>query len=107
VITCEKEVAELPFASLPDLVYSLTYDPEVWNAESPILFERERIGMSGSPTVVFKAGTPEKPTAGEVINARELGTSVVVKTALEKIQAAGVVKITDAQTAVAPVGEGS
>jgi electron transfer flavoprotein beta subunit len=97
VITCEKEIAAIPFASLPDLVYSLTYEPEVWSAESPILFDREKIGMSGSPTIVFKAGTPEKPTAGEVINSRELGTEAVVKTALDKIQAAGVVNITGEQ----------
>jgi len=94
VITCEKEIAEIPFAALPDLVYSLTYEPEVWTAESPILFDREKIGMAGSPTIVFKAGTPEKPSAGEVINARELGTEAVVKTALEKILAAGVVDLT-------------
>jgi len=94
VITCEKDIAEIPFASLPDLVYSLTYEPEVWTAESPILFEREKIGMSGSPTIVFKAGTPEKPTGGEVIHAREQGTEAVVKTALDKILAAGVVSFT-------------
>jgi electron transfer flavoprotein beta subunit len=105
VITCEKEVAPIPFASLPDLVYSLTYEPEVWTAESPIVFEREKIGMAGSPTIVFKAGTPEKPTAGEVINSRELGTEAVVKTALDKILEAGVVKIADAQTTGSPAGE--
>ena len=93
VITCEKEIAEIPFASLPDLVYSLTYEPEVWTAENPVLFDREKIGMAGSPTIVFKAGTPEKPSAGEVIHARELGTEAVVKTALEKILSAGVVNI--------------
>jgi electron transfer flavoprotein beta subunit len=94
VITCEKEIAAVPFASLPDLVYSLTYEPEVWTAESPILFNREKIGMAGSPTIVFKAGTPEKPTAGEVILSRELGVEAVVKTAIDKILAAGVVNIT-------------
>jgi len=94
VVTCEKDVAELPFASLPDLVYSLTYDPEVWNAETPVLFDRAKIGMAGSPTIVAKAGTPEKPSAGEVINSRELGADAVVKTALEKILAAGVVNLT-------------
>lgn len=94
VVTCEKDVAEIPFASLPDLVYSLTYEPEVWNAESPVQFERSKIGMTGSPTIVFKAGTPEKPSAGEAISARELGNDAVVKIALEKILAAGVVNLT-------------
>jgi electron transfer flavoprotein beta subunit len=97
VITCEKEIAEIPFASLPDLVSALTYEPEVWTAESPILFDRAKIGMAGSPTIVFKAGTPEKPAPGEIINSREQGLEAVVKTALEKIQAAGVVNITGEQ----------
>lgn len=92
VITCEKEIADVPFASLPDLVYSLTYEPEVWTAESPVIFDREKIGMAGSPTIVFKAGTPEKPEAGEVVKARELGLETVVKTAIDKIQSAGVVE---------------
>ncbi len=33
VLTCEKEIAEIPFASLPDLISSLRYEPEVWTAE--------------------------------------------------------------------------
>jgi electron transfer flavoprotein beta subunit len=97
VITCEKDIAEIPFASLPDLVYSLTYEPEVWNAESPVLFDREKIGMAGSPTIVFKAGTPEKPTPGEVISSRELGVDAVVKTALDKILATGALNLTGDQ----------
>src|SRR3989304_2840400 len=58
VITCEKEVAEVPFASLPDLVYSLTYEPEVWTAESPILFDREKIGMAEAHTLVSASPSP-------------------------------------------------
>jgi electron transfer flavoprotein beta subunit len=86
-LTCEKDIAEIPYASLPDLVYSLRYEPEVWTAESPITFDPAQLGLKGSPTTVFKTGTPEKHTAGEVIKAAELGVDGVVKAALDKILA--------------------
>lgn len=88
-MTCEKDIAEIPFASLPDLVYSLRYAPEVWTAESPILFDVSQLGLKGSPTTVFKTGTPERHVAGEVFKVAELGVEWVVKSALDKIMEAG------------------
>jgi electron transfer flavoprotein beta subunit len=84
-MTCEKDIAEIPYASLPDLVYSLRYEPEIWTAEGPVTFDPAQLGLKGSPTTVFKTGTPEKHTAGEVIKASELGVDGVVKAALDKI----------------------
>ena len=90
VLTCEKEVAEIPFAALPDLIYSLRYEPEVWTAESPVRFNAGQIGLKGSPTMVFKVGTPEKHAPGEVIQTFEVGVEGAVKTALDKVMASGV-----------------
>jgi electron transfer flavoprotein beta subunit len=84
-LTCEKDIAEIPYASLPDLVYSLRYEPEIWTAEGPITFDPAQLGLKGSPTTVFKTGTPEKHTAGEVIKTSELGVDGVVKAALDKL----------------------
>lgn len=84
-MTCEKEIAEIPYASLPDLVYSLRYEPEIWTAEEPIMFDVAQLGLKGSPTTVFKTGTPERHTAGEVIKVVDLGLDGVVKTAIDKI----------------------
>jgi electron transfer flavoprotein beta subunit len=89
VLTCEKEIAEIPFASLPNLITSLRYEPEVWTAESPILFKIEQIGLRGSPTMVFKVTTPEKHAPGEVKQTIEAGVDVAVKWALEKVAASG------------------
>jgi electron transfer flavoprotein beta subunit len=86
-LTCEKEIAEIPYASLPDLVYSLRYEPEVWTAESPVVFDVPQLGLKGSPTTVFKTGTPEKHIAGEVFKVAEVGLDTVVKTAVDKILA--------------------
>lgn len=87
-MTCEKDIAEIPFASLPDLVYSLRYEPEVWTAESPIMFDVAQLGLKGSPTTVLKTGTPERHVAGEVFKVTDLGVEWVVKAALDKIVAA-------------------
>lgn len=86
-MTCEKDIAEIPYASLPDLVNSLTYEPEVWTAEGPVVFDIAQLGLKGSPTTVFKTGTPERHVAGEVIKTVDLGVDGAVKAALDKILA--------------------
>jgi electron transfer flavoprotein beta subunit len=89
VLTCEKEIAGIPFASLPDLIASLRYEPEVWTAETPIVFQVEQLGVRGSPTMVFKTANPEKHLRGEVINSLETGLEKAVKNALEKAISSG------------------
>lgn len=84
-LTCEKEIAEIPYASLPDLVYSLRYEPELWTTEGPISFDPAQLGLKGSPTTVFKTGTPEKHEAGEIIKSAEIGVEGAAKTAFDKI----------------------
>lgn len=84
-LTCEKDIAEIPFASLPDLIGSLRYEPEVWTAESPIAFDPAQIGLKGSPTTVFKTGTPDKHAAGEIVKTVDVGVEGVVKVVLDKL----------------------
>jgi electron transfer flavoprotein beta subunit len=69
------------------LVNALRYEPEVWTAESPVMFDVPQLGLKGSPTTVFKTGTPERHTAGEVFKVAEVGLDSVVKTALDRILA--------------------
>lgn len=90
LLTCEKDIAELPFAALPDLIYSLTYEPELWTSESPIIFDPVQIGLKGSPTMVAKVTTPEKHVAGEVIKVVDRGMEATLTSVLDKARAAGV-----------------
>src|SRR5512140_766146 len=89
LLTCEKDIAEIPYASLPDLVKSLRYEPEVWTAEGPVTFDVAQLGLKGSPTTVFKTGTPERHVAGEVVKTAEVGVDGAVKAVLDKILATG------------------
>lgn len=89
LLTCEKEIAEIPYASLPDLIYSLQYEPQTWTAESPVLFDVAHIGLKGSPTMVNKVTNPEKHARGEVIQPKD-GIEEAIKLAFEKVNAAGI-----------------
>jgi len=90
LLTCEKEIAEIPFAPLPDLIKSLRYDPEMWTMEGPVPFDTDYIGVRGSPTIVYQMGTPPLPEAGEVVNSREIGVEAAVNIAFEKAAESGV-----------------
>ncbi len=90
LVTCEKEIAEVPFAPLPDLIRSLRYEPEVLTVDNAGIFDAEHIGVRGSPTIVFKMGTPSLPEAGEKINSREIGVEAAVAAAFAKADAAGI-----------------
>jgi electron transfer flavoprotein beta subunit len=87
VITCEKEIAEPSFASLPDLMRSLKYEPEAWSAEQPIAFDPAQIGLKGSPTMVFRTGTPEKHAVGEIVHVDEVGLAQAVENAMTHLLA--------------------
>lgn len=92
LLTCEKEIADIPFASLPDLIQSLRYEPEIWTMEGPAPFDAAEVGVKGSPTVVYQMGTPPLPEPGEVLNSREMGVAAAVKSALDKAAQSGVLQ---------------
>jgi electron transfer flavoprotein beta subunit len=82
VLTAEKSIAEIPYASLPDLITSLRYKPEFWTAEEPLPYDQNQIGLKGSPTWVAKSGTPEASDPAETISVAESGLKDAVKQAL-------------------------
>ena len=90
LLTCEKEIAEIPFAPLPDLIKSLRYEPEVWSTAGPVEFDAAQIGVRGSPTIVYKMGTPPLPEPGEKVNVREVGVEAALDFAFKKAAEAGV-----------------
>lgn len=85
LLTVEKEIAPVRFAPLPNLIRAATYEPKVWTSESPIPFERDTIGLRGSPTVVAKAYTPPPKEPGECIVVADKGLREAVAYAFERI----------------------
>ncbi len=92
LLTCEKEIAKISYAPLPDLIRSLKYDPEIWTMKGPVEFERKKVGVLGSPTMVNRTATPPQPESGEKINAREIGAEAAVTEVLERAEKAGVLE---------------
>jgi electron transfer flavoprotein beta subunit len=92
LVTCEKEIARIPFAPLPDLIKSLRYDPEIWTLDGPIAFAAEEIGVRGSPTIVYQMGTPPIPEPGEKVNTRESGLGTAIDFVFRKAEDAGVLE---------------
>jgi electron transfer flavoprotein beta subunit len=93
LLTCEKEIAEIPYASLPDLLYSLRYEPEIWSSEEPLCFDTAQIGIKGSPTTVFKVTSPEKHAKGETVHTQQLGVENAVKYAFQKAIQSGALRV--------------
>ena len=87
VLTAEKSIAEIPYASLPDLITSLRYQPEFWTAEEPLPYDQSQIGLKGSPTWVAQSGTPEAHEPAETISVAEKGIQETVGQVLNNMLA--------------------
>ncbi len=90
LITCDREVAEPPFAPLSALIQAQTIQPEVFTAEGPVPFERDRLGLKGSPTRVHRVFTPELKSPGERLLVSEVGVEEAVRRILEILRRKGV-----------------
>lgn len=67
LITAEKELNELSYASLPNMMKSAAYDPEVWEAKS-LPYDVTQMGLKGSPTSVSRIFPPPGKTGGDKID---------------------------------------
>lgn len=68
LLTTEKELNELRYASLTNMMNAEVYEPEIWGAEM-LPFNREQIGLKGSPTSVSRIFAPPVKTGGEILEA--------------------------------------
>ncbi|MDW7674775.1 MAG: electron transfer flavoprotein subunit beta/FixA family protein [Bacillota bacterium] len=66
LITVLKDLNELRYASLPNLIKAAQYQPKYW-AKSDLAINEEKIGLKGSPTTVRKIFPPPAREKGEII----------------------------------------
>lgn len=83
LITVEKELNELRYASLPNVMKASEYEPEIWDANT-LDFDAAQMGLKGSPTSVSKIFAPSGRSGGEIIDGTKdpAGTAALV---VEKI----------------------
>ncbi|MEA1960883.1 MAG: electron transfer flavoprotein subunit beta/FixA family protein [Bacillota bacterium] len=79
LFTVEKELNDLRYASLPDLMKAAEYVPEVWDSKT-LDFDKTQMGLKGSPTSVSKIFAPLGRSGGEIIDGTKdpVGTAAVV-----------------------------
>jgi electron transfer flavoprotein beta subunit len=68
LLTVEKELNDLRYASLPNVMKAAAYEPEVWDAKK-LPFDMAQMGLKGSPTSVSRIFAPPARTGGEILDA--------------------------------------
>lgn len=63
----EKEINEIPYSPLPNLIKAARYEPTIWSVDDLGDVDRTLLGLKGSPTIVSKVWPPEKPKGGEML----------------------------------------
>jgi len=63
----EKELNDLSYASLPNMMKAAAYEPEMWNSQS-LPFDVTQMGLKGSPTSVSRIFAPPGRSGGEIMN---------------------------------------
>lgn len=67
LVTVEKELNDLRYASLPNVMKAAEYTPEVWDSKS-LEFDKSKMGLKGSPTSVSRIFAPLGRAGGEIMD---------------------------------------
>jgi len=88
LLTVEKELNDLSYASLPNMMKAAAYEPEMWNVKT-LPYDLTKMGLKGSPTSVSRIFAPPSRSGGEIMDGMKdpSGTakSVVTKIFQENI----------------------
>ncbi|MDP4085724.1 MAG: electron transfer flavoprotein subunit beta/FixA family protein [Bacillota bacterium] len=65
LLTVEKEINEIEYAPMPNMIRAARYQPIIWTVNELENVDRAQLGLKGSPTVVGKMFTPPRPEGGK------------------------------------------
>ncbi|AYA75204.1 electron transfer flavoprotein subunit beta [Bacillus sp. Y1] len=65
LLTVEKEINEIEYSPLPNMLKAARYEPVVWTVNDLEDVDRTQLGLKGSPTIVGKMFTPPKHEGGK------------------------------------------
>ncbi|HEX2986157.1 MAG TPA: electron transfer flavoprotein subunit beta/FixA family protein, partial [Caproiciproducens sp.] len=66
LLTIEKDINELSYSPLPDMIKAAKFSPAVWEAKD-LDVDHALMGLKGSPTAVRKIFPPAKRCGGEIL----------------------------------------
>lgn len=67
LFTVEKDINDISFAPLPNMIKAARYQPTIWTADDLEDVDRKQLGLKGSPTIVSKVWAPPKPEGGKIL----------------------------------------
>lgn len=67
LFSVEKEINEIPYSPMPNMLKAARYKPHIWSVDDLEDVDRTLLGLKGSPTIVAKVWPPEKPKGGEIL----------------------------------------
>jgi electron transfer flavoprotein beta subunit len=68
LLTVEKEINEIDYSTLPNMIKAARYESVIWTVNDLENVDREQLGLKGSPTVVGKMFTPPRPEGGKKLD---------------------------------------
>ena len=86
LLTVVKDINEIRYASLPNMIRAARYKITVWNADD-IGAKREELGIKGSPTTVNAIFAPPQRPGGEIIPGGEEEPEKAAARLVEKLLA--------------------
>ncbi|WP_059173736.1 electron transfer flavoprotein subunit beta/FixA family protein [Bacillus sp. FJAT-27445] len=65
LLTVEKEINEIDYSPLPNMIKAARYEPVIWAVSDFENVDKTQLGLKGSPTIVGKMFSPPKPEGGK------------------------------------------
>ncbi|MDN3014966.1 electron transfer flavoprotein subunit beta/FixA family protein [Paenibacillus sp. BSR1-1] len=65
LLTVEKEINEIEYSPMPNMIEAARYEPIIWAVSDLENVDRAQLGLKGSPTIVGKMFTPPRPEGGK------------------------------------------
>lgn len=84
LLTVVRDINELNYASLPNMVRAARYQPEIWTKED-IEHDEAQLGLKGSPTVVRRIFAPPEREEGKMITGAQNNPVQAVKELVEML----------------------
>lgn len=67
LLTVEKEINDIEYAPLPNMINAARYEPVIWSVNDLDDVDKAQLGLKGSPTIVGKMFSPPKLDGGKRI----------------------------------------
>ncbi|WLR52009.1 electron transfer flavoprotein subunit beta/FixA family protein [Bacillus tianshenii] len=70
LITVEKEINDVSYSPMPNMLRAARYEPVVWTVDDLEEVDLKQLGLKGSPTIVGKMFPPQTSDGGEMLEGK-------------------------------------